>query len=133
MCLNTTRHCVPFYSSPILKIQLKNENFNFSRFCYCRPIYLQGLSRFRFHILTAAKMSMLIFYVVTSCGLVRGYKYCLHHQGALMMEAVRTSETSVYSSETTLRYIPAGYHLHTRRRENLKSHITVIAAMRRLF
>jgi hypothetical protein len=40
---------------------------------------------------------------------------------ALMIEAVRTSETSVYS-ETTWRYIPEGSNLHTRRRENLKSH-----------
>jgi hypothetical protein len=40
-----------------------------------------------------------------------------------MMEAVRTSETSVYSNETTLRYIPEGSQLHSRSRENLKSHI----------
>jgi hypothetical protein len=35
--------------------------------------------------------------------------YCLHHQGdeiALMMEAVRTSETSVHFNVTTRRYIP---------------------------
>jgi hypothetical protein len=38
------------------------------------------------------------------------------------MEAVSTSETSVYS-KTTRSYIPGGTHLHTRRRENLKSHI----------
>jgi hypothetical protein len=36
-----------------------------------------------------------------------------------MMEAVRTTETSVYSNETTRRYIPQGSNLHTRRRENL--------------
>jgi hypothetical protein len=41
------------------------------------------------------------------------------------MEAVRTSETPVYS-ETTLRYIPEGSHLHTRRRENLKSQLIEI-------
>jgi hypothetical protein len=41
---------------------------------------------------------------------------------ALMMEAVRTSETSVHSNETTRRYIPEDSKLHTRRRENLKSH-----------
>jgi hypothetical protein len=39
-----------------------------------------------------------------------------------MMEAVRTSETSVYSNETTRHYITEGSNLHTRRRENLKSH-----------
>jgi hypothetical protein len=45
---------------------------------------------------------------------------CLHH---LMMEAVRTSETSVNFDVTTRRYIPENSKLHTRRRENLKSHI----------
>jgi hypothetical protein len=39
-----------------------------------------------------------------------------------MTEAVRTYETSVYFNETTQRYILEGCH-HTRRRENLKSHI----------
>jgi hypothetical protein len=39
----------------------------------------------------------------------------------LMMEAVRTSGTSVYSNETTRRDIPESSHLHTGRRENLKS------------
>jgi hypothetical protein len=53
--------------------------------------------------------------------------YCLHYQGdelliALMMEAVRTSETSVYYSEITRRNIPEGSNLHIRLRENLKSH-----------
>jgi len=41
---------------------------------------------------------------------------------ALMMEAVRTSETSVNFNVTTRRYIPEDSKLHTRRRENLKSH-----------
>jgi hypothetical protein len=42
-----------------------------------------------------------------------------------MMEPVGYSETSVFFSETTRRYIPVGYHLHTyiRRLENLKSSI----------
>jgi hypothetical protein len=54
--------------------------------------------------------------------------YCLHHQDdeyALIMEAVRTSETSVYFNETTRLFIPEGCHLHTRRLENLKSHTAV--------
>jgi hypothetical protein len=54
-----------------------------------------------------------IFWDVAPCSHVgvdlrfRG-KYCLHHQAiiALMMEAVRTSETSVNFSVTTRRYIP---------------------------
>jgi hypothetical protein len=40
----------------------------------------------------------------------------------LMMETVRTSETSVYFNETTRRYIPEGSNLYTCRRENLKSY-----------
>jgi len=42
---------------------------------------------------------------------------------ALMMKAVRTSETSVIINLTTQRYIPEDSKLHTRRRENLKCHI----------
>jgi hypothetical protein len=42
---------------------------------------------------------------------------------ALMMEAVRTFETSVYSKETTRRYIPDISNLHTRGHENLKSDV----------
>jgi len=41
---------------------------------------------------------------------------------ALMMEAVRVSETSVNFNVTTQRYIPEDSKLHTRRRENLRSH-----------
>jgi hypothetical protein len=40
----------------------------------------------------------------------------------MMMEAVRMSETSVHFNETTQRYIPEDSKLHTRRREDLKSH-----------
>jgi hypothetical protein len=44
-----------------------------------------------------------------------------------MMEAVRTSETSVYFNETPRRMkLPEGYNPHTRRRENLKSHMMVL-------
>jgi hypothetical protein len=41
---------------------------------------------------------------------------------AMMMEAVRTSETSVQSNVTTRRYNPEDSKFHTRRRENVKSH-----------
>jgi hypothetical protein len=40
------------------------------------------------------------------------------------MEAARTSETSVDIQLRTRQYIPEDSELHTRRRENLKSHIT---------
>jgi hypothetical protein len=43
---------------------------------------------------------------------------------ALMMEAARTSETSVNVYQTTRRYNPEDSHLHTRLRENLKSQAT---------
>jgi hypothetical protein len=42
---------------------------------------------------------------------------------ALMMEAARTSETTVDIQLRTWQYIPEDSELHTRRRENLKSHI----------
>jgi hypothetical protein len=40
----------------------------------------------------------------------------------LMMEAVRNSETSLYSNENMQRYIPEGSHIHSHHHENLKSH-----------
>jgi hypothetical protein len=42
-----------------------------------------------------------------------------------MMEAVRNSETSVTFNVTTRRYILEDSKLHTRRRENLKSHTVI--------
>jgi hypothetical protein len=48
---------------------------------------------------------------------------CSHVEVDLMMEAVRTSEKSVNFNVTTRRYIPEYSKLHTRRRDNLKSHI----------
>jgi hypothetical protein len=42
---------------------------------------------------------------------------------ALMMEAARTSETSVDIQLATRQYISEDSELHTRRRENLKSHM----------
>jgi hypothetical protein len=41
----------------------------------------------------------------------------------LMMEAVRTSETSVNSYQSTRRYNPEDGHLHSHRCENLKSYL----------
>jgi hypothetical protein len=53
--------------------------------------------------------------------------YCFNLQGdeftALKIEAVRTTETSLYSNQTTRRYMPEGSNFHTRRRESLKYHI----------
>jgi hypothetical protein len=44
----------------------------------------------------------------------------------LMMEAVRTYETSV-NFVTTLRYFPEDCKLHTRRHEKLKSYISTVS------
>jgi hypothetical protein len=41
---------------------------------------------------------------------------------ALMMEAARTSETLVQLYQTTRCYNPEDSHIHTHRRENLKSY-----------
>jgi hypothetical protein len=48
---------------------------------------------------------------------------------ALMMEAVRTSETSVHFNVTTRRYIQEESKLHTGRREELKSHMVKILSV----
>jgi hypothetical protein len=49
-------------------------------------------------------MKMKAFWDIALCSLVEFI--------SLMMEAVRTSETSVYSNETTRRYVPEGSHLN---------------------
>jgi hypothetical protein len=75
-------------------------------------------------------MKTIAFWDVAPCSLeqidirFRG-AYCLHHQGALttnntiirslMMEAIRTSETSVNFCETTRRNIPEDSHIQTLR------------------
>jgi hypothetical protein len=48
---------------------------------------------------------------------------------ALMMEEIRTSETSVNFNVTTQRYIPEYSKLHTLRRENPKSHIVLVLCL----
>jgi hypothetical protein len=76
----------------------------------------------RFQVLTAEIIKFTVFWDVASCSLVgadgrfRG-EYCLHHQDdslifiVLMMEAIRTSETSVYF-KTTRCYIPEDSKLY---------------------
>jgi hypothetical protein len=57
--------------------------------------------------------------------------YCLHQY--LMMEAVRTFETSV-DNHFTRQYIPEdNSEHHTRRRENLKSHKEIPASFTAAF
>jgi hypothetical protein len=64
------------------------------------------------------------FWDVAPCSLVLIRR---RSRGAVMMEAVRTFETSVYS-DTTRRYIPEGSNLHTRRRENFKYHTMTVCS-----
>jgi hypothetical protein len=67
----------------------------------------------RFQVLAASSMKMRVFWDIAPCSLAGVDRrfvlaYYILHQGiiALIMDAIRTSETSVYSSETTRRYIP---------------------------
>jgi hypothetical protein len=65
-------------------------------------------------------MKMAVFCVVTPSSLVEVFRHfrgacCFHHQGD-------ESETLVNFYQTTRRNNPEGSHLHTCRRENLKSH-----------
>jgi hypothetical protein len=62
-------------------------------------------------------MNMIPLWDTAPCSLVEVHRrfrsaYCLYHKG---------EETSVYFNEITRHHIPEGYHLHTRRRESLKS------------
>jgi hypothetical protein len=69
---------------------------------------------------------MAVFWVVAQCSLV---------VIALMMEAASISETSVNFYQTTWRNNPEDCHIHTRLRENLKSHqgFIVIQPVRNVF
>jgi hypothetical protein len=62
-------------------------------------------------------MQMTVFYDVAPCSLVeigRRFRdaYCLHHQGALIMETVIISETMVIFYQTARRNITEDSHLH---------------------
>jgi hypothetical protein len=66
-------------------------------------------------------MKMTVFWVGAPCSLVDISEVLSASIIALIMEAVRTSETSVNFYQTTRRYNPEDSRLHTRRREKLKS------------
>jgi hypothetical protein len=59
----------------------------------------------------SAASIMAVYWVVAQCSVVE-------------VQAVRASETSVNSYQTTRRYNPEDNQLHPRRRENLRSHVT---------
>jgi hypothetical protein len=73
-------------------------------------------------------MFRIVFWDVLPCKMFvdRRFRgaYCLHHHSSLMMEAVCTSEASV-DNHFTRQYIPEDNSDHTRRRENLKSQISL--------
>jgi hypothetical protein len=69
----------------------------------------------RFQILMAASMKMTASWDIAPCSLV---EVDAHFRGALVMEAVHTSQTLVYFNETTHCYIPEGSHLHDNKRSD---------------
>jgi nucleoside diphosphate kinase len=73
------------------------------------------------------KMAGLLHHVVVE--VYRRFRYSCCSLIALMMEAVRTSETSVNFYQTTRCNNAEDSHLHTRRRENLKSHMVDFVTM----
>jgi hypothetical protein len=73
---------------------------------------------------------MAVFGAVAPCGLVEVYgrfsgAYCLHNKDEHRLDdgAASTAETQVNVYQTALWNIPKKSHLHTRRREKLKSRV----------
>jgi hypothetical protein len=65
---------------------------------------------------------MIVFWDVVPCSLAEVNRRFRGAVIALMMKAASTSEMSANFYQTTRRNILEDSHLHTRRRENLKSH-----------
>jgi hypothetical protein len=89
-------------------------------------VFLIILSFHLFYVQIFSSVFLKLSIYEDDCSLVEVYRRfkgacCLHCQ-ALMMAAASTSETSVNIFQTTRRNDPEDSHLHTRRRENLKSH-----------
>jgi uncharacterized cupin superfamily protein len=78
-------------------------SFSFFKKNVKNPSNMTGKSEVRFWVLTAANMKITTFWDIETCSLVEGRSW--------MMEAVRTSETSVCFNDTTLCYIPEGCSL----------------------
>jgi hypothetical protein len=89
------------------KVKLKNGGDKVS-FSLSSFLLLLALSIFRFFSLPNHYRTMIVLVI------------------ALMMEAVQTSETRVNPYQSTRRYNPEDSHLHSHRRENLKSKIRVV-------
>jgi hypothetical protein len=65
-------------------------------------------------------MKMAVFWVVAPCSVV---EFTDVSEVLLPSLSGSTSETSVNFYQTTRRFNPEDSYLHTRRRENLKSHL----------
>jgi hypothetical protein len=73
--------------------------------------------------LLKTSLDKLSIYILTPKSRVLKFKQtvqCYEHE---RVEAVRTSETSVYFNETTRQYMPQSCHLQTFHHKNLKYHI----------
>jgi hypothetical protein len=74
-----------------------------------------NIKHVKFQIFTAASMKMTAVRDMTSCCLVELYRRFRGTIASIMkviMEAVRTSETSVHFYEATRSHIPQNYHLN---------------------
>jgi hypothetical protein len=67
----------------------------------------------RYEVLTASRMRMTVFRDIALCSLAGVDRRFGRLYSSLMLDAVRTTETSVYSSEPTRRYFPEDSHLLT--------------------
>jgi hypothetical protein len=67
------------------------------------------LKTLRSEVLMAVKMLMVVFQVVTPCGLIDGYQ-CLG--GTLKMEAIHSSEMFVTTYKAIWHHNPEDHHQH---------------------
>jgi hypothetical protein len=88
---------------------------------YLTTLYVSLARQVYLHLLIglSTEVKMAVFWVVAQCSLVEVYRRfrgacCLYHQGDLSLMVVNFYQT-------TLRNNPEDGHLHTSRRENLKS------------
>lgn len=86
--------------------------------CFEAGTKLLNIVSVRPEVLTAVKMSMLIFWVVPPCGLVSGQK----RSSTLKTETINYFETLVSTGEPTRRQNPQyHHHHHLPHRESIKS------------
>jgi hypothetical protein len=96
----------------LLSVMSRTHHFNFLHKTVCKYTTKNLFNLVRFQVLVATSMKMTAFCDKALCSLVQvhwhfGGVYCLI---ALLMEAVHTSEMSVYFYETAWCHIPEGSH-----------------------